>query len=111
MTNAELLALSRLYLPYVRNYLDITWADPEGDEKLVGIIARGILYIERLAGDGMIAMDDDGLPVEGKPVELLYDYCRYVRSNALNEFESNYLAELNALQLDTEVSRVVLPNG
>lgn len=34
-------------LPGVRNYLDITWDDPAGDRKLVGIILRGMDYIPK----------------------------------------------------------------
>lgn len=33
--------LSKL-LEDVRNYLDITWDDPKGDEKLQGMIKRGM---------------------------------------------------------------------
>lgn len=81
----------------VRNYLDITWIDQEGDKKLSGIITRGIKYIDGIAGK---AMD---YTIEDKPRELLFDYCRYVRSNALNEFQKNYLHELLTLQMIQEV--------
>ena len=83
----------------VRNYLDITWTDAAGDEKLSGIIARGMKYIDRAAG---AAMD---YTLEDKPRELLFDYCRYVRSNALDEFQANYLPELLGLQLREEAAR------
>ena len=92
MANDELLAL-------VRNYLDITWNDPEGDEKLSGIIARGQKYLDRTAGKALDYTVDD------KPRELLLDYVRYVRAGALDEFQTNYIHELIALQIDTEVSR------
>ena len=82
----------------VRNYLDITWIDPAGDEKLSGIIARGIKYIDGIAGSEM------DYTLEEKPRELLLDYCRYARSNALNEFQKNYLHELLTLQLVQEVA-------
>ena len=81
----------------VRNYLDITWDDAAGDEKLTGIIARGIKYIDGIAG---AAMD---YTLEDKPKELLLDYCRYARSNVLNEFQINYLHELLSLQISEEV--------
>lgn len=85
-------------LEAARNYLDITWDDVAGDEKLTGIIARGIKYIDGIAGS---AMD---YTVEDKPRELLFDYCRYARSNALNEFQKNYLHELLTLQITQEVA-------
>lgn len=92
-------------LEAVRNYLDITWEDPVGDEKLKGIIARGIKYIDGVAGK---AMD---YTIEDKPRELLLDYCRYVRSNALNEFQNNYLHELLTLQMNQEVAAYEAANA
>ena len=84
-------------LQAVKNYLDITWEDSETDTKLAGIIRRGIKYIDNVAG---IELD---YSTEGKPRELLLDYCRYVRSNALSEFAVNYLHELLSLQISEEV--------
>jgi len=81
----------------VRNYLDITWTDADGDTKLTGIISRGIKYIDSVAGTEL------DYTIEDKPRELLFDYCRYVRSNALDEFQTNYLPELLSLQIMEEV--------
>lgn len=81
----------------VRTYLDITWEDPGGDRKLSGIIARGEAYLDNVAGLGL------DFEVEDKPRELLMDYCRYVRSGALDEFQTNYLQELLALRIRAEV--------
>ena len=99
------MALPEGLLEAVRNYLDITWADPAGDEKLTGIIARGIKYIDGVAGAEM------DYTVEDKPRELLFDYCRYVRSNALNEFQTNYLPELLTLQISQEVKTYAAENA
>lgn len=88
-------------LDAVRNYLDITWNDDAGDEKLSGIVARGMKYLDSVAGESLDYM------VEDKPRELLMDYCRYVRSNALDEFQQNYLHELLDLQQKREVARYV----
>lgn len=93
------MAVSDALLRAARNYLDITWADDAGDEKLSGIIARGMRYIDAVAGE---SLDYDA---EDKPRELLLDYCRYVRSGALDEFQTNYLHELTALQISKEVAR------
>ena len=82
----------------VKNYLDITWEDDAGDTKLSGIIARGMKYIDGVAGEAMDYTVDD------KPKELLLDYVRYVRSNALDEFQINYLHELLSLQISREVA-------
>lgn len=85
-------------LAAVKNYLDITWDDPDGDTKLSGIIARGMRYLDKAAGAEL------DYTIEDKPRELLMDYCRYVRSNALDEFQRNYLHELLSLQIETAVS-------
>lgn len=91
MTNPEAV------LEAARNYLDITWEDPEGDQKLTGILSRGMAYLDRISG-----MDLD-YTQEEKPRELLFDYARYARANALDEFQGNYLHELLALRVWSEV--------
>ncbi len=91
------MALPEGLLDAVKNYLDITWNDADGDEKLIGIIARGMKYLDNAAGAEL------DYTVEDKPRELLMDYCRYVRSNALDEFQTNYLPELLTLQIMEEV--------
>lgn len=95
------MALCEGLLAAVRNYLDITWADAAGDEKLTGIITRGMAYLNAVAGEDLDYSE------EGKPRELLMDYCRYVRSNGLDDFQRNYLHELLTLQTQSEVARYV----
>lgn len=85
----------------IKNYLDITWDDEAGDIKLSGFIARGMKYINFVAGEECIYTDED------KPRELLFEYVRYVRSNALDEFQNNYLHELLTLQMHKEAERYV----
>jgi hypothetical protein len=84
-------------LTAVKNYLDITWDDPDGDAKLSGIIARGTAYLNGAAG---AALDFEA---EDLPRALLFDYCRYVRSNALEEFQVNFGRELIGLQISVDV--------
>ena len=93
--------LSDTLLEAVRNYLDITWTDANGDKKLTGIISRGMVYLDSVAGE---ACD---YAAEGKPRELLFDYCRYVRSGALDEFETNYLSEILSLQNSVMISESI----
>jgi len=81
----------------VRNYLDVTWVDIETDVKLTGIIARGMSRLDNLAG---VPLD---YSIEDLPRALLMDYCFYARSNALDEFEQNYLSMLLSLQMREEV--------
>jgi hypothetical protein len=85
-------------LEAARNYLDITWADAAGDVKLLGILRRGMKYLDLAAGAELDYAE------EGKPRELLFDYCRYVRAGALEDFQKNFLPELLTLQIQTEVA-------
>lgn len=89
----------------IRLYLDITWEDGSTDMKLIGIIERGIKYINRLAGGEL------DYSVEDKPKELLFEYCRYVRSNALSEFMNNYLSEILTLQMYQEAKDYAIKNS
>lgn len=98
-------ALPEGLLTAVRNYLGITWEDTAGDEKLSGIISRGMKYLNKVAGAELDYM------VEDKPRELLFDYCRYVRSNALEQFQINYRHELLSLQISEEVKRYETDNA
>ena len=95
------MALPEGLLEDVKNYLDITWDDEATEKKLTGIIERGMKYINSVAGEEL------DYSKEEKPKELLLDYCRYVRSNALDEFQTNYLSELLTLQIQKEVADYV----
>ncbi len=89
--------ISETLLSDVKNYLDITWEDEATNKKMKGIIQRGMKYLDGVAGTKL------DYEVEEKPKELLLEYCRYVRSNALPEFQNNYLQELLSLQIMQEV--------
>lgn len=86
-------------LAVARNYLDITWDDPDGDKKLSGILARGMDYLDKISGKPLDYSANE------KPLELLLDYARYVRANALSDFQGNYSHELLMLQIFGEVTR------
>lgn len=90
--NAELLGAAR-------NRLNITWEDAEGDETLSGILRRGMAYLDDIAGEPL------DYAQEGLHRELLFDYAVYVRSEALDQFQANYLPELLKLQTRKEAER------
>jgi hypothetical protein len=87
-------------LEAAKNYLDITYEDPAGDIKLEGILSRGISRIDSIAGAGQ------DYATEGEARALLFDYARYVRAGALDEFFINYRGELLALQINTIIPEV-----
>lgn len=83
-------------LEAVKNYLDITYEDPATDEKLGGIIARGMNRIDAVAGT------PQDYEAEGLARSLLFDYCRYARSNVLEMFEANFQADLITLRIGVQ---------
>ncbi|WP_242969846.1 hypothetical protein [Butyricicoccus porcorum] len=82
-----------------RNYLNITWNDAGENEKLSGILSRGMQYLNQIAGTEL------DYEAEDSPKALLFEYARYVRAEALDEFQSNYLHELLSLQIREEAKR------
>lgn len=82
-----------ILLADVKNYLDITWeTTAEEDKKILGFIKRGIATIS-----GKIGTCD--FEKETPERALLFDYCMYARSGALNEFWKNYSGEIVSLQI------------
>ena len=88
-----------------RNYLDITWADPDGDVKLLGILARGMAYLDHAAGVEL----DYGEGTAGRA--LLFDYARYVRAGALQDFGRDFAPELLGLHIAGEVAQEEARHG
>lgn len=88
-------------LAAVKNYLNITWEDELTDQKLQGMIERGKSYLNHISGGSFSFAE------ENEARALLFDYCRYVWSNALEEFEQNFKPHLLALRIAavTEMSR------
>jgi len=98
---SDLKNLAKELLSDVRNYLDITWTDPEGDKKLIGIISRGMEYLQRFTSRPLTFLG------ETSERALLFDYCRYVRAGALDEFAKNYATELLTFRNDEAVREMV----
>ena len=78
---------------YMRAALDITWADPDGDVRLGHVIEQGKSYLDGVAG---VELDYEE---NAAPLELLTEYCKYARANALSDFEVNYRHMLLRLQM------------
>jgi hypothetical protein len=87
----------------VKLYLKITWTDANTDTNLTGMINRGKARLQEIAGASL------DFTVEDLPRSLLFDYCRYANSHALEMFEKNFAAELMSLHLTCMVKDVVLP--
>lgn len=81
----------------IKNYLNITWDDAATDDKLRNMTASGMSYLDGKGG-GTLDYESDGTPRT-----LLFEYVRYMRSNALDVFENNY----TALILNMQAERLV----
>lgn len=82
------MALPPGLLDVAKNYLDITWDDMGTDQKLVGILERGMSRINSTSGEELDYSTSE------RPQELLFEYARYARSNALDEWEDAFLPEI-----------------
>lgn len=96
--NITILELAAL-LAAVRNHLDITWVDTALDSKLTGYIKRGMTRINELGGK------EYNFSIEGSARDLLFERCRYYRSNAGDQFEKNYKSEIISLRLGQGVAQ------
>lgn len=85
----------------VENYLNITWQDGATDQRISGLIAAGMVYL-----DGKLGEQAD-YTKDGLPRTLLMEYVRYARDAALDVFENNYLSMLLAMQNERAVSSYV----
>lgn len=81
----------------IKNYLDDMYNDAESDKKLKGIISRGISYLDGIAGVNL------NYEIEDMHRALLFDYCRYARSNAIEDFEKNFKSSLVSLRLSKDL--------
>lgn len=85
----------------IKDYLHIAWQDEKTDNNLTGIINRGMARLQKIAGVPLNFMAED------LPRSLLFDYCRYANSHALEMFEKNFASELLALNIDSQVGDII----
>lgn len=85
----------------VKAYLNITWADEATDNKIGGLIASGMMYLDGKYG-GQADYTADGLPRT-----LLMEFVRYGRDAALDVFENNYMSMILAMQNEKAVNDYV----
>lgn len=83
----------------VKSYLNITYPDECTDHMLESAIQRGKSILNDYGGTELDYEE------EGLPRQLLFDYCRYVRSHAEEMFEQNFKHDLIALREMEEVRR------
>ncbi len=86
----------KILLDEVKNYLDITWEDALGDQKLMGMVQRGMAAIKGKIGE----CDFFG---ETQEKALLFDYVMYARAGEIAAFWDNYKSEIISLQISRKV--------
>lgn len=90
--------ISAELLTDVKNHLDITWSDEATDSKVRGLIASGMVYLDKRAGR---ARDYEA---DGTPRTLLLEYTRYLRDSALDVFENNYRSMILSMRHERVVA-------
>lgn len=75
----------------VKSYLRITWNEEDGN--ISNMINRAVSYLNEKAG---VTIDFD---LDQLARQLLLDRCRYVYNHVPEEFEDNFLSDINSLQL------------
>lgn len=80
----------------VKNYLDITWDDSLGDQKIMGMVQRGIAAIKGKIGEC-------NFYEETQERALLFDYVMYARAGEIPQFWANYREEFVSLQIARKV--------
>lgn len=85
----------------IKNYLDITWDDEATNQKISGLIASGVVYLNNKNGA------EADYTADGAARTLLFDYVRYARDSALDVFENNFKSQILAMQNETGVEAYV----
>lgn len=80
----------------VKNYLDITWDDTLGDQKIEGMVQRGMAAIKGKIGEC-------NFYEETQERALLFDYVMYARAGEVPQFWENYKAEIISMQIARKV--------
>lgn len=91
------MALPEGILEDIKDYLNINWQDEKTDKRITGYINRGMTRLQHIAGVSLDFTEED------LARSLLFDYCRYANSQALEVFEKNFESELLELNLNNQL--------
>ena len=87
-------------LKELKNYLDITWDNEDTDSKLTGILGRAESTLNAYAGYEISFSE------QPDSKQLLFDCCRYIYNNALEDFKINFQQELIMLRANQAVKDI-----
>lgn len=88
----ELSDKEKKLLEDIKDYLNITWEEERTNKNLAGMMKRGMKRLQKIAGVSSLDFTEEDIERE-----LLFDYCRYANSNALEVFEVNFIGSLQDL--------------
>lgn len=84
-------------LEEIKNYLDLTWEDEKGDQKLCGIIDRARQILRSYSGTEIEFTENT------EERQLLFDLVRYIYNHAFEDFKTNFANELIMLRVKYKV--------
>lgn len=82
-------------LDELKYHLKITWN--EEDDELQKLLARGEKALKRIFGLEIDYTEEEDVK------ELLFNWCRYSRNNAMEYFQENFRDEINTIALTLAV--------
>lgn len=98
MTEKTKKAAENRLLEDVLNALDVTFDDDATRKKIRNIMRQGQARLEQLKGTPI------DFAKEQTARMLLFSFCRYGRSNAIEQFECDFACQLTAFSLEAAVA-------
>lgn len=83
-------------LEELKNHLDITW--DYDNPKLTRWLKSGKIEINKLVGANLDYENNEDYKT------LLFEYCRYLRSNSKEYFKNNYADDILNLQIEVAIN-------
>lgn len=100
MAEATEKTTDEILLEDILNELDITFDDDATKKKTREHMQQGMARLEQLKG-GKIDFVEDKIARS-----LLFSFCRYGRSNAIEQFEHDFSSQLNSFALEAAVANM-----
>lgn len=100
MAEVEERTAEEILLDDILNALDITFKDEATEKKIQDIMRQGKARLEQLKGAEIDFAKDFTART------LLFSFCRYGRSNAIEQFEHDFSCQLTAFALEAAVANV-----
>ena len=103
MSDMEKKTADDILLEDILNALDVTFDDEAMRKKLRAIMQQGTARLEQLKGAPI------DFAAEMTARTLLFSFCRYGRSNAIEQFEHDFACQITAYTLEEAIAN--MPEG